>query len=537
MNRTEESLRKDSSGTETFDESREKRPCQLSNADHLPSDNETQDEREPLGIKNPPTRRNQREFNRSMSQDHKRRHVRAFRRDKSRRVIQKFSPEKHVPSKSAMFSAYQCTYCDNIAPQNNPKNVEQHIKSKHPDKKIPSAKEMANAAQRLQNQLLTESCDETAKQEDLNESNSDKSISFVAIPERELIQKKPQISGPWIDMVTQNSIYVQTPTDIKARDVLEIFWKQDLKWYRGKVTKVMRNGSVQFHYNDGEKDSLILADEKFRKINLGNMDPLLRFDNQIGFERLMLKFGKRKKALRMNLGQKRWRNVSKVECERLAANEWLSDRVIDDFLTGLHYHSKHNIDMRFGKLHSHLLTYSGDPELRKTLTGFFDGLEVHEVDVFLLPVHQVNHWLLCHINISERSITIFDPFKPMDMINDESLMKKITTCCECLFAVYDKKYKVSKAWKFESPAFIAKTFNFPFQPSGNSNDCGVFICLYMWSLMTGFLLPVVEHNNVHQFISSTRNSIAALLCTWTSKLSTKSGEGNVMPQFSHELLM
>ena len=187
-----------------------------------------------------------------------------------------------------------------------------------------------------------------------NATDMPKSKPFL-IDSRENISSKTVVGRIWIDDVTPNTYRITSISNVTSGDLLDIFWKQDLKWYRGNVQRVLCNGKVKFLYEDGEIDTLDLSREKFRKINLGISFPPLVFQDPDGYKKLMSLFGKSDNRVILKLTDGRSLNIDRRDAKTLDDRSWLSDGIISCFLSALCHKSANDMDLKFAKLDTQTL--------------------------------------------------------------------------------------------------------------------------------------------------------------------------------------
>ena len=480
-------------------------------------------EAESQAVKNPPRRKSQKDSNAANSKGFKKRKNREARKFNSRRALQIEKEENPKTGKTEPgIPQFACPFCASIGLQNNEKNVQQHVKAKHPEKGFVSSDQMRAAAISFaKNQsspsgsLLDTSSTQSGQLNNKSPENATdipKSKPFL-IDSRENISSKTVVGRIWIDDVTPNTYRITSISNVTSGDLLDIFWKQDLKWYRGNVQRVLRNGKVKFLYEDGEIDTLDLSREKFRKINLGISFPPLVFQDPDGYKKLMSLFGKSDNRVILKLTDGRSLNIDRRDAKTLDDRSWLSDGIISCFLSALCHKSANDMDLKFAKLDTQTL---GLYKRKEIVENTLNGLDIFDVDFFIWPIHDVNHYLLCIVDVNDRECFLFDPKCPSKIQKGSysALQKTLQGCISLMTKKYDEKYSVKTKWTFMSPSYIARTYGFPVQPTSNSDDCGVLVCLYAWAFMTGEVIPEQHGAGSDQFFLNMRKKIASLLYSW-----------------------
>lgn len=153
-------------------------------------------------------------------------------------------------------------------------------------------------------------------------------------------------------------------------------------------------------------------------------------------------------------------NISAEDFASLREGKWLTDVVIDTFAKVLIRISVNPDDKRFLVISSQAIVCarSHNSRMRESLCKWISGLELHEVDMILWPIHDVksSHWSLCVAFTDNREALLLDPFRPRNCRPARgNLADAILTGLSCLSDYYSKKYKDFRQWKMISPKKLA----------------------------------------------------------------------------------
>ena len=328
---------------------------------------------------------------------------------------------------------------------------------------------------------------------------------FRVVPARETIPTYCSTDVRKLQVASQNVFRIENAGDLKNGDEIEVFWNQDLKWYRGILTQIMHfapsvcaKTRIRILYHDGDKEDLDdLSKYRWRIIqplNSYTVENAVSWDvsreNKVVFDDVM----KTTDAFqREGLDQL----VSSGDVEILANDfaslkpkAWLTDSIVDLFAKRMVSISTHVNDQRFAFLSCRALFKSRGIEKDKfpQILRWLSGIEMQDIDYIIWPLNDNvrKHWLLCVAQTGTRCFMILDPYNVRngDVIGN-NLSCEVSETLNGMFGEYSKKYEDGRKWKEIPSAGLADELNLPIQPAGNTNDCGVLVCLYVWAVVTG----------------------------------------------------
>lgn len=180
----------------------------------------------------------------------------------------------------------------------------------------------------------------------------------------------------------------------------------------------------------------------------------------------------------------------------LSSSQWLEDSVIEHFARAPLDISMHSACCRVAYLDSQAirLVESQHEESKRSLSRWLVGLNLFEVDIILWPIYDRNHWRLCIAHTVSRTVLLLDPFSPRNYRRVERrIIKKVIEGLELMSRPYSEAFEDNREWNMISTEEYCNKMNLPSQPVGNSVDCGVLVCLYMWAAITGERVPSQIH--------------------------------------------
>ncbi len=305
---------------------------------------------------------------------------------------------------------------------------------------------------------------------------------------------------------------------------------QDLSWYRGHVTDVSRNRhddllsvvvKVSIKYDDEDEEIIEnMEKQKWRMIYGHPCVPEVHWE--VNSEMCNAHFSCMKKANCMvNDGNEKSVLVVCGRCPVTAEDycslqdgRWLSETIIEAFAKSLLSKSVNGNDYRFMFLSSQAfaLIQSKDAGSRESLHRWLDGIELHDVDIILFPICHDNHWLLVAAYPAAHTAVLLDPFRPLSSKPGHSIIgSDVLQCLEELCKEYKKKYEDDRKWSLTNSKVAALQLNLPKQPAGNGSDCGVLICLYMWSYIVGMAWPPPTPESGSKSEEADKKSFAQLM--------------------------
>ena len=149
--------------------------------------------------------------------------------------------------------------------------------------------------------------------------------------------------------------------------------------------------------------------------------------------------------------------------------------------------SRIDTDQRFRRLDSDKLALKDE----KTVGELLNGIHLHEVNHLVWPIFDSNHCLLWNGNVCSREFFLIDPKNPYQFSKRNKLLGKIIDCLARISYSYEREFKISISWKSKSPFSLSNVHKFPTQTVSNSNECGVLVCVYIWSFMKGMVIPEI----------------------------------------------
>ncbi len=204
-----------------------------------------------------------------------------------------------------------------------------------------------------QEAINKESSTSIATESDVEEKNH-----FAENKEREMISLSP-IPIKLRHFLSSNVSFRSSLEDIKTGSIVELFWKQDLMWYRGSIESVTGN-TLSIKYDDGEKENIEdLSRHIWRHVSEHSSHPVPSFVVNSGLKH---KFDIHMKRAKSN--EKKDVVIIRGICPvnsfdflTLRDGMWLSDSVIEAFAQKMLIKSKHEDGHRFFLLSSLYIQY------------------------------------------------------------------------------------------------------------------------------------------------------------------------------------
>ncbi|CAN7984496.1 unnamed protein product [Ixodes hexagonus] len=161
-------------------------------------------------------------------------------------------------------------------------------------------------------------------------------------------------------------------------------------------------------------------------------------------------------------------SVTCSDLRTLLGTNWLNDVVID-FYMGL---IAERANLEEGGTRVHAVTTHFINVLRnrgyEAVRRWTESVDLFDMDLVLVPVHDLDHWSLAALRMQERTFVLYD-----------SMGRENRPCYQTLMAYLRKEHRDKKQRPLVEPeggwgCQFAK--GIPMQ--SNTHDCGVFVCLY-----------------------------------------------------------
>ena len=350
------------------------------------------------------------------------------------------------------------------------------------------------------------------------------------------------IHAKWHESVTVNAVAQDLISDLSLMDLIEFLDPSGYNWKRGHVTAL---GTSPPYDGDatveqiGSRDLLEvnLRVTRWRKVLLGHGSRFMKWNVEPHERRILLeslhqaqRFSSTGKEMIFLEATKRCKVTA---CDILTLNDgkWLSEAVIESFTKILLRQLKHPDDLRFMYLSTHAIVHGRESKKyvhgSNPLRRWLNGIQLHDIDVIIWPVHFQSHWLLCLIYPGKRRSVLFDPYQPRDArVSGKELRTIILYTLQELSSSYDAAYERTDKWTLRADPGTATTLNFPAQPLSNSCDCGVFICVYIACILSGKAYPFKSRcrrsecadGSYEDVISNVRQAIGFTIISKSSQL-------------------
>ena len=188
------------------------------------------------------------------------------------------------------------------------------------------------------------------------------------------------------------------------------------------------------------------------------------------------------------------RKIPHSDVLSLDSKGWLTDLVI--YRCGLHFVPKYpnKNDKRILFIDPLAIAMAKASKLHDEKSqGWLCDLEIHDANWIIFPVHSHtgNHWMLAVADTATFGAFLIDPIEPKKYVTDPSdpNASVVLAVLNSLSKSYSEKYYDDRAWKFIDPFLVVYSLNLWKQPAGNSWDCGVIVCAYIWAFVNGSPLP------------------------------------------------
>lgn len=183
--------------------------------------------------------------------------------------------------------------------------------------------------------------------------------------------------------------------------------------------------------------------------------------------------------------------ISAADFASLCNGRWLTDAVLDCFSKNLLRIAKSNDDHRTFYVSPLLMELSRNGNAAQTLQQACGGLQLHDVDVILWPFVHEHHWCLTIGIVGTMEIIFVDPYTPYNCSKSRCfrapVRNMITQAYNQMWEPYFQTFNISNddTWVVKETSDDMTLFNIPTQPRDNGTDCGVCVCMYIWTLITG----------------------------------------------------
>ncbi len=370
--------------------------------------------------------------------------------------------------------------------------------------------EDVNDHERSEDSDISEDC---VMDDEIQTPQSSEEEEIQEILERASISTVPDIHEKWRSSVSPNTFEIGNLDEVHQNSVVDIFWPQDLSWYRGRITDILKTGRegtdecrtrVSVSYTDGDEEAIDdMGKQKWRFIHSYQQS----HDISWKIERNVSEHFSACMRVADEMAREQNGNdvmfvtagcpVNAKDFRSLKEGSWLTDSVIESFGKAILRTTTSKIDHRVLVLSSHATVFALSPnkQNQERLCSWLDGIELHEIDMILWPVCFSNHWQLCVAYTQSYRAELLDPFSPVRPARKTSLASNVLQGLEMLSRKYKEKYKVKASWEYGKGFNNALNRHFPVQPASNGVDCGVLVCIYMWSYITAEKWPFPLSSN------------------------------------------
>ena len=166
---------------------------------------------------------------------------------------------------------------------------------------------------------------------------------------------------------------------------------------------------------------------------------------------------------------------------------WLNDAIVMQFSRTVSFEYSSSSDRRVIVLSSQALlaTRRFTRQSRSVLKGWLEGINIHDFDLLLGTICAQSHWRLVVVDVHSFEVIILDPFELVDETRISfSLRDSVLSALSEMVFNYCWRYACLIKWTFATGINLINKFNFPRQPSSNAVDCGVFLCIYIVSIIS-----------------------------------------------------
>lgn len=217
---------------------------------------------------------------------------------------------------------------------------------------------------------------------------------------------------------------------------VEVFWRNDLKWYPGFISSISLNEGeiikVHVKYDDGEEEMITqIQNEIWRPLLSKRSFPTPSIEQSSEYTALFeigMQYAKnirKKHSSKHDINREKGNQfLSAVDFRTLKKNTWINYVIISNFCKALFEKSSNSDDKRFALIDPQVIVYCNESSLRKSLEGVLKNLPIYEVDFFIWPIHNENHWMLCTANILTFTCQLFNPYHPNEFHVDNALKRK-----------------------------------------------------------------------------------------------------------------
>lgn len=166
--------------------------------------------------------------------------------------------------------------------------------------------------------------------------------------------------------------------------------------------------------------------------------------------------------------------VYRKDLKTVLGTDWVNDVVIDFYMGLITERAAENPEgLRVHAVTAHffsVLRNRGYEAVRR----WTDSVDLFSFDLLLVPIHDLDHWSLAVLNITNRSFDFYD-----------SMGRKNWNCYQILMAYLRKEHKDKR----KSPLVPDGKWDCQYvkgiPQQTNNHDCGVFVCLYAECLSRG----------------------------------------------------
>lgn len=208
------------------------------------------------------------------------------------------------------------------------------------------------------------------------------------------------------------------------------------------------------------------------------------------------------------------REMHAADFASLAFGCWLSDAAIITFSKALLHELGTTAQRRCFIIDTQAIVKCRSEEGLQDLQEWYIGMEWYEFDYLIWPIHDGGHWMLSLAQLSTFEYTLIDPFFPQNgCAQRKSLLKIMRRGYQAIFAPFCVKYTVKMNWNYSARINGVQDLLLLAQPSGNTTDCGVLVCYYIWVVLTNRPLSS-EVKNLTDVMAACRDNIGGIVAKW-----------------------
>lgn len=177
------------------------------------------------------------------------------------------------------------------------------------------------------------------------------------------------------------------------------------------------------------------------------------------------------------------RKVTVADFLCLQSQEWRNGFIKFHFTVALMHQSVHGNDFRLLSLESQVIPRLMAQRTEGEVGRYLKGFNWHEVDYRICPLLQQSHWMLSIGDVADREVSFFGQYIPVKPFTRIGLPETVLEGLALMTKRYDESHHIRQKCQVSSPRRTGSIHKFIPQPTDNTTDCGVLVCILHGNLL------------------------------------------------------